>query len=58
MNTTKNVRANGSREPIPNIGIGCALPGGVHGPEGHWNSPCSGVSGILPVPEDHRSIGV
>ena len=58
MNTTKNIRANGSREPIPIIGIGCALPGYLGSSEGYWTCFAAGVSGIVPPPKDHRSIGV
>lgn len=39
-------------EPIAVVGIGCRLPGGVHGPDEYWRLLREGVDAILRVPED------
>ncbi|KMS70420.1 polyketide synthase [Streptomyces viridochromogenes] len=39
-------------EPIAVIGVGCRLPGGVHGPDDYWRLLCEGGDGIRRVPED------
>ncbi|MEV5437624.1 type I polyketide synthase [Streptomyces sp. NPDC052682] len=50
--------AAGSREPVRTaepvavVGVGCRLPGGVHGPDGYWRLLTGGVDAIRRVPED------
>ncbi|WP_427918250.1 acyltransferase domain-containing protein [Streptomyces sp. cg40] len=39
-------------EPVAVIGVGCRLPGGVHGPDGYWQLLIDGVDAIRRVPED------
>ncbi|MFF7280732.1 beta-ketoacyl synthase N-terminal-like domain-containing protein [Streptomyces griseorubiginosus] len=39
-------------EPVAVIGLGCRLPGGVHGPEDYWRLLTDGVDAIRRVPED------
>ncbi|MGW3103334.1 acyltransferase domain-containing protein [Streptomyces sp. NPDC001100] len=39
-------------EPVAVIGVGCRLPGGVHGPESYWQLLIDGVDSIRRVPED------
>ncbi|UUU20353.1 type I polyketide synthase [Streptomyces sp. DSM 40750] len=39
-------------EPVAVVGIGCRLPGGVHGPAEYWRSLREGVDAIRRVPED------
>ncbi|MET7689240.1 type I polyketide synthase [Streptomyces sp. NPDC005483] len=39
-------------EPIAVIGLGCRLPGGVHGPADYWRLLTDGVDAIGRVPED------
>ncbi|MDN3027320.1 type I polyketide synthase [Streptomyces sp. S.PB5] len=39
-------------EPIAVIGVGCRLPGGVHGPADYWRLLHDGVDAIRHVPED------
>ncbi|MFF6780556.1 beta-ketoacyl synthase N-terminal-like domain-containing protein [Streptomyces sp. NPDC012510] len=39
-------------EPIAVIGIGCRLPGGVHGPAEYWRLLLDGVDAVRRVPED------
>ncbi|WP_240982354.1 type I polyketide synthase, partial [Streptomyces sp. S3(2020)] len=39
-------------EPIAVVGVGCRLPGGVHGPDEYWRSLCEGVDAIGRVPAD------
>ncbi|MFE7275869.1 beta-ketoacyl synthase N-terminal-like domain-containing protein [Streptomyces sp. NPDC057623] len=39
-------------EPVAVIGVGCRLPGGVHGPGDYWRLLCEGVDAIRRVPED------
>ncbi|MEY9993577.1 phthiocerol/phenolphthiocerol synthesis type-I polyketide synthase A [Streptomyces sp. V4I8] len=39
-------------EPIAVIGVGCRLPGGVHGPGDYWRLLCEGGDAIRRVPED------
>ncbi|MCX5366433.1 acyltransferase domain-containing protein [Streptomyces sp. NBC_00124] len=39
-------------EPIAVVGIGCRLPGGVHGPDEYWRLLREGVDAIRRVPED------
>ncbi|MFJ8532138.1 beta-ketoacyl synthase N-terminal-like domain-containing protein [Streptomyces sp. NPDC093591] len=49
------VKAPGSGspgEPVAVIGVGCRLPGGVHGPGDYWRLLCEGVDAIRRVPED------
>ncbi|MCW8376033.1 type I polyketide synthase [Streptomyces justiciae] len=47
------VRAPGAPgEPVAVIGVGCRLPGGVHGPEDYWRLLCEGGDAIRRVPED------
>ncbi|MFG2133594.1 acyltransferase domain-containing protein [Streptomyces sp. NPDC048751] len=41
-----------SGEPVAVIGIGCRLPGGVHGPADYWRLLTEGVDAIRRVPED------
>ncbi|MER5448593.1 type I polyketide synthase [Streptomyces sp. NPDC002764] len=39
-------------EPVAVIGVGCRLPGGVHGPDDYWRLLGEGVDAIRRVPED------
>ncbi|WP_329331707.1 type I polyketide synthase [Streptomyces sp. NBC_00663] len=39
-------------EPVAVVGVGCRLPGGVHGPGDYWRLLCEGVDAIRRVPED------
>lgn len=39
-------------EPVAVIGLGCRLPGGVHGPADYWRLLSDGVDAIRRVPED------
>ena len=39
-------------EPVAVIGVGCRLPGGVHGPGDYWRLLCEGGDAIRRVPED------
>ncbi|MDH6217952.1 beta-ketoacyl synthase N-terminal-like domain-containing protein [Streptomyces pseudovenezuelae] len=39
-------------EPVAIIGVGCRLPGGVHGPGDYWQLLVDGVDAIRRVPED------
>ncbi|MEU0948028.1 beta-ketoacyl synthase N-terminal-like domain-containing protein [Streptomyces canus] len=39
-------------EPVAVIGLGCRLPGGVHGPADYWRLLTEGVDAIRRVPED------
>ncbi|MGI5460883.1 acyltransferase domain-containing protein [Streptomyces sp. CA-249302] len=39
-------------EPVAVIGVGCRLPGGVHGPDDFWRLLGEGVDAIRRVPED------
>ncbi|MFI7501990.1 acyltransferase domain-containing protein [Streptomyces sp. NPDC049687] len=39
-------------EPVAVIGVGCRLPGGVHGPADYWRLLCEGVDAIRRVPEE------
>ena len=39
-------------EPVAVIGVGCRLPGGVHGPADYWRLLTDGVDAIRRVPED------
>ncbi|MFF1545766.1 acyltransferase domain-containing protein [Streptomyces sp. NPDC058291] len=41
-----------SGEPVAVIGVGCRLPGGVHGPADYWRLLNGGVDAIRRVPED------
>ena len=41
-----------SKEDIAIVGIGCHVPGDIHGPEDFWNKLMNGVNGIIEVPED------
>ncbi|MEU9171674.1 type I polyketide synthase [Streptomyces sp. NPDC048420] len=40
------------QEPVAVIGLGCRLPGGVHGPDDYWRLLTDGVDAIRRVPED------
>ncbi len=43
----------GSREePIAIIGLGCRLPGGIHGPDAFWQFLADGRSAVGKVPDD------
>ncbi|MER7405897.1 type I polyketide synthase [Streptomyces sp. NPDC000070] len=42
----------GTAEPVAVVGVGCRLPGGVHGPDGYWRLLSEGVDAIRRVPED------
>ncbi|MFC9132183.1 acyltransferase domain-containing protein [Streptomyces sp. NPDC057099] len=42
----------GTAEPVAVVGIGCRLPGGVHGPNDYWRLLTEGVDAIRRVPED------
>ncbi|GGX19379.1 type I polyketide synthase [Streptomyces lomondensis] len=42
----------GPAEPVAVVGVGCRLPGGVHGPDGYWRLLSDGVDAIRRVPED------
>ncbi|WP_086844693.1 type I polyketide synthase, partial [Amycolatopsis kentuckyensis] len=42
----------GVGEPVAVIGIGCRLPGGVHGPGAFWDLLREGRAGIVEVPAD------
>lgn len=44
--------ASGTAEPIAVVGVGCRLPGGVHGPAEYWRLLREGVDAIRRVPED------
>ncbi|MFE3034837.1 beta-ketoacyl synthase N-terminal-like domain-containing protein [Streptomyces canus] len=39
-------------EPVAVIGVGCRLPGGVHGPADYWRLLTDGVDAIGRVPKD------
>ncbi|MFI5675384.1 acyltransferase domain-containing protein [Streptomyces cellulosae] len=39
-------------EPVAVIGVGCRLPGGVHGPDDYWRLLDEGGDAIRRVPED------
>ncbi|WP_234358577.1 type I polyketide synthase [Streptomyces sp. NRRL B-24085] len=39
-------------EPVAVVGLGCRLPGGVHGPADFWRLLTDGVDAIRRVPED------
>ncbi|WP_316775632.1 acyltransferase domain-containing protein [Streptomyces sasae] len=39
-------------EPVAVIGVGCRLPGGVHGPDAYWRLLSDGVDAVRRVPED------
>ena len=39
-------------EPVAVVGVGCRLPGGVHGPADYWRLLSDGVDAIGRVPED------
>ncbi|WP_330292656.1 type I polyketide synthase [Streptomyces sp. NBC_00576] len=41
-----------SDEPVAVIGVGCRLPGGVHGPRDYWRLLTDGVDAVRRVPED------
>ncbi|MET7475689.1 acyltransferase domain-containing protein [Streptomyces sp. NPDC005648] len=41
-----------SGEPVAVVGVGCRLPGGVHGPDDFWRLLGEGVDAIRRVPED------
>ncbi|MGR4851829.1 beta-ketoacyl synthase N-terminal-like domain-containing protein [Streptomyces sp. LARHCF252] len=43
---------SGTAEPVAVVGVGCRLPGGVHGPDGYWRLLSEGVDAIRHVPED------
>ncbi|WP_328347391.1 beta-ketoacyl synthase N-terminal-like domain-containing protein [Streptomyces violaceus] len=43
---------SGTAEPVAIVGVGCRLPGGVHGPDGYWRLLSEGVDAIRRVPED------
>ncbi|MFI6377556.1 beta-ketoacyl synthase N-terminal-like domain-containing protein [Streptomyces sp. NPDC050546] len=43
---------SGTAEPVAVVGLGCRLPGGVHGPDGYWRLLGEGVDAIRRVPED------
>ncbi|MFJ4717843.1 beta-ketoacyl synthase N-terminal-like domain-containing protein [Streptomyces luteogriseus] len=42
----------GTAEPVAVVGVGCRLPGGVHGPDDYWRLLSEGVDAIRRVPED------
>ncbi|MFF5982027.1 beta-ketoacyl synthase N-terminal-like domain-containing protein [Streptomyces olindensis] len=42
----------GPGEPVAVVGVGCRLPGGVHGPDDYWRLLSEGVDAIRRVPED------
>ena len=44
--------ASAPGEPVAVIGVGCRLPGGVHGPADYWQLLLDGVDAIRRVPED------
>ncbi|RPF38348.1 beta-ketoacyl synthase N-terminal-like domain-containing protein [Streptomyces sp. TLI_185] len=44
--------STGFGEPVAVIGVGCRLPGGVHGPGDYWRLLSEGVDAIRRVPED------
>ncbi|GAB2851893.1 hypothetical protein GCM10027074_18290 [Streptomyces deserti] len=44
--------ARPSGEPVAVVGVGCRLPGGVHGPADYWRLLTEGVDAIRRVPED------
>ena len=39
-------------EPVAVVGVGCRLPGGVHGPGDYWRLLAEGVDAVRRVPED------
>ena len=44
------------REPIAVVGIGCRLPGDVHGPDSFWDLLSSGRDGISEVPSERFDV--
>lgn len=44
--------ATPSGEPVAVIGVGCRLPGGVHGPGDYWRLLSEGVDAVRRVPQD------
>ncbi|MFJ9742369.1 beta-ketoacyl synthase N-terminal-like domain-containing protein [Streptomyces sp. NPDC101166] len=44
--------AGAAGEPVAVVGVGCRLPGGVHGPDDYWRLLCEGRDAIRRVPED------
>ncbi|MGA5895446.1 acyltransferase domain-containing protein [Streptomyces venetus] len=42
----------GTAEPVAVVGVGCRLPGAVHGPDDYWRLLSEGVDAIRRVPED------
>ncbi|MGW0611469.1 beta-ketoacyl synthase N-terminal-like domain-containing protein [Streptomyces sp. NPDC002788] len=53
--TARPVRSGvhgGTAEPVAVVGVGCRLPGGVHGPDDYWRLLTEGVDAIRRVPED------
>ncbi|EFL36859.1 conserved hypothetical protein [Streptomyces viridochromogenes DSM 40736] len=42
----------GTAGPVAVVGVGCRLPGAVHGPDDYWRLLCEGVDAIRRVPED------
>ncbi|MEU0389065.1 beta-ketoacyl synthase N-terminal-like domain-containing protein [Streptomyces chartreusis] len=44
--------AGRTAEPVAVVGVGCRLPGGVHGPDRYWRLLSEGVDAIRRVPED------
>ena len=45
-------RPAASDEPVAVIGVGCRLPGGVHGPRDYWRLLTGGEDAVRRVPED------
>lgn len=44
------------REAIAIVGMGCRLPGGLHGPRAYWAGLLSGVDGVRTVPADRWNL--
>ncbi len=43
-------------EPIAVIGLGCRLPGGIHGPDDLWRVLENGIDAIGPIPADRWDV--
>ncbi|MEV8505696.1 type I polyketide synthase [Actinoplanes sp. NPDC051475] len=44
--------ASNPTTPIAVVGVGCRLPGGVHGPDEFWDLLAGGGEGLSPLPTD------
>ncbi|ANS70237.1 polyketide synthase [Streptomyces lincolnensis] len=50
--STSSTPSTSYDEPVAVVGVGCRLPGGVHGPADYWRLLSDGVDAIRRVPED------